>query len=563
MGQPLLTNQLILRTFVRIDRISRCLAATRAGSFLAGIVAVSVLLAVGCQTSAPLSRTAIPVPPDTLTTDQLDNVRFQSQDYGSTTRQSPNYGTTAQDQLFSEKLKSYAPQQASDSQPASVDRSKLVADVVFTGNRYIQTHQLTRNIRTRPGRYFDPDKLKQDVDQLWRMPEIRRIEGPFLEKTPNGVIVTIRVEERNAINQVEFIGNRGLSDRQLQKTAGIENGDPLDSHSIRMAKTRIEEYYKEKGYPRTQVELTEGNEEGDGKVIFLIHEDEKQRIWKVEFEGNEIASDGRLRHFIKSKPGILHYFGGLAKRDELEQDITRLTTYYRSLGFFNAKIGREYEESNDGKWMTIRFIINEGPRYKVRNVKFVGNKAFQDEQLIQLLELKPGVETGAPEFNVSKMNLDVTSLRDLYGGQGFVFANVEAEPRFLEEPGLLDLVYKIEEGKQYRVGKVNVHYDGDYGITKREVVLNRLSVRPGDLIDVREIRRSERVLGNSQVFAAQGTPGAQPPRIVVRPPELKNLERHARAGGYSQGSGSRSRSRSPAPSQGSGSRGPTRGSSFR
>ena len=266
MGQPLLINQLILRALVHIDRISRCLAAPCAGSVLTGIVAVSLLLSVGCQTSAPLSRTAIPVPPPTLTTDQLDNVRFQSpgstttQSPGSTTRQSPgsttsqipDYGPTSQDHLFNEKT--YSPQQASDLKPASVDRSKLVADVIFTGNRYIQTHQLARNIRTRPGRYFDPDKLKQDVDQLWAMPEIRRIGGPYLKKTRDGVIVTINVEERNAINTVEFIGNRGITDKQLQKTAGIEDGDPLDVHAIRMAKTRIEDYYKEKGFPSKMTE---------------------------------------------------------------------------------------------------------------------------------------------------------------------------------------------------------------------------------------------------------------------------------------------------------------------
>jgi outer membrane protein insertion porin family len=278
----------------------------------------------------------------------------------------------------------------------------------------------------------------------------------------------------------------------------------------------------------------EGNEVGDAKVSFLIHEDEKQRIWKAEFEGNSIASDARLRHFIQSKPGILKMIGGLVKRDEIEQDIIRLTTYYRSLGFFNAKIGREISESNDGRWLTIRFIINEGPRYRVRNVSFIGNRAYSSDQLETMLELKPGEENPNPEFNVTKMNLDVVSLKDLYGSQGFVYANVEAEPRFLEEPGLLDLVYKIDEGKQYVVGNINVHFEGDYGITKRQVVLNRLSVRTGDLVDIREIRNSERRLGAAQVFAAGGTPGAQPPRIVVRPPELKELERSAnRSGGSS------------------------------
>ena len=53
-----------------------------------------------------------------------------------------------------------------------------------------------------------------------------------------------------------------------------------------------------------------------------------------------------------------------------------------------------------------------------------------------------------------------------------------------------------------------------------------MSVRPGDLIDAREIRNSERRLGSAQIFAA-GAPGTQAPRIVVRPPELKELDRLA------------------------------------
>ena len=458
----------------------------------------------GCQSNR-FAKSEIPVPPLILDNSMLENARFQSPD-----------------------------QQDTDSKrSAAVDKANIIADVVVKGNRTIPTHHLMRNIRTRPGRYFDPDKLKQDVDELWRMPEISRINGPYLKHTPKGVVVTLDVVERNTIATIEFIGNRGISDRVLKKEIGLDDGKPLDVHEIRMAKTKLEEYYKDKGYPRTQIEIVEGSESSDSKVVFLIHEDEKQRIWKVEFEGNEIASDARLQHFIKSKPGIAKLIGGLVKRDEIEQDLTRLTTYYRSLGFFNARIGREVAESNDGRWLTIRFIIDEGPRYRVRNVSFVGNKSYSTDQLNSMVELKPGGQAGQPEFNVSKMNQDVVSLRDLYGSQGFVYSQIEAEPRFLEEPGLLDIVYKIDEGKQYVAGNINVHFEGDYGITKREVVLNRMSIRPGDLIDVREIRNSERRLGAAQVFANGQTQGGKPPSIVVRPPEIQELERHANG---SQGS---------------------------
>ena len=128
----------------------------------------------------------------------------------------------------------------------------------------------------------------------------------------------------------------------------------------------------------------------------------------------------------------------------------RLESYYKSLGFFNVQIGREVNESNDGRWLTIRFIINEGPRYRVREVRFVGNESWTGEQLSQTLKLKP-VGGEMPEFNSARMSEDVRSLREIYGENGFVFADVQAEPRFLEEPGFLDMVYRIEEGEQYRV----------------------------------------------------------------------------------------------------------------
>ena len=341
-------------------------------------------------------------------------------------------------------------------------------------------------------------------------------------------MITVEVVEKDLITSVEFIGNRGISDQMLKKQTGLEDGEPLDVYEVRMLKSRIEDFYHEKGYPKTQVEILDGDQPNDSQVVFLIHEDEKQRIWDVRFEGNTIATDDRLKTFIKSKPGILKVFGGLVKREEIDQDISRLMSYYRSLGFFNARIGREFTESNDGRWMTLRFIIDEGPRYRVRNVAFIGHSKYAQEQLTGVLKLKP-VDGELPEFNSAKMEQDVVNLRDLYGSEGHVFAEVDAEPRFLEEPGQIDLVYKISEGEQYRVGKINVHIDGDYGVTKREVVLNRLGMNPGDVIDVRELRKSERRLGAAQIFAGgdPSMPGS-PPQIVVRPPEMKELEAMAR-----------------------------------
>ena len=398
-----------------------------------------------------------------------------------------------------------------------------VAKVVITGNQALPLHAITRNISTREGRFFDPDLLQFDVDKLWRMPEIKRVNGPFIQETPNGIIVTIDIVERKVIRSIQFIGNRGLSDRDLRKQSNLEDGAPLNLNAVSMAKAKIEDHYKEKGYPRTQVENMEGEEIERGDVVFLIHEDQQQKIWNVKFEGNEFVSDARLKTLIQSKPGIMKLVGGLAKRTEIDQDIVRLANYYKSFGYFNCRIGRELEESNDGRWMSVRFIIDEGPRYKVRNVSFIGQDAYRGDQLTKLVSMKPDTKN-MPNFNASKMNEDVVALRELYGSEGFVFAKVEAEPRFLEEPGMLDMVYKIDEGERYRVGQINVHIAGG-GITKKEVVINRLSLKPGDWLNSNLLNATERRLGASQIFAGRQDPGgASAPKVVVRTPELKQLE---------------------------------------
>ncbi len=517
----------------------------------APLIVVMLLFSFGCQQLSPYRTAELPVPEPVLDTTQLDSVRFQSPGSGSSQGSGSSAGTPGLLNSQSHRVKLEGPVINIED---STDKSQLIAAVNFRGNTSIQTHQLKRNISTRPGRFYDPDKLQQDVQTLWQMDEIERINGPYIEQSPNGVSITFDIEERNAIGDIEFIGNRGISDSTIRRESGLDEIDRLDVHRIRMAKTRIEELYRERGYPRTQVEVTDGNEADDSKVVFLIHEDQQQRIWKVDFEGNTIASDGRLKSFIEAKPGILKLIGGLAKKEQIDQDIVRLESYYKSLGYFNVQIGRDISESNDGRWLSIRFIINEGPRYKVREVRFVGNEHFASEDLIRLLELKPGAD-GQPEFNSARMSQDTVALRDLYGENGFVFADVQAEPRFLEEPGHLDMVYRISEGEQYRVGQINVNYNGGNGITRREVVLNRLSLRPGDLIDSRKLRNDEIRLGSARIFSTGQEAGGQAPRIVVKPAgeEGSSTRTAQRSGGGSgtrapQGGGSGSRS------QGSGSR---------
>ena len=132
----------------------------------------------------------------------------------------------------------------------------------------------------------------------------------------------------------------------------------------------MQDLYKEKGFNDAQITIVEGTDPKHRGVAYQINEGTVVRIQKTTFVGNTIASSARLKTQIDSKPGILYYMGGKLNKDTLDQDVERLTSYYRSLGFFGARVGRELEVNSAGTWARVKFVIDEGARYRIRNIKF-------------------------------------------------------------------------------------------------------------------------------------------------------------------------------------------------
>ena len=401
-----------------------------------------------------------------------------------------------------------APQNA---QPA------LVADVRIIGNETVAADTIISYVRTRKDRQFDPEMLQADKRRLASSGLFRDVRI-YTQQAAGGLVVTFEVFERPTIRYIRFHGNKGIGDRALLKQCGLEVGDPLNFYAIEESRRKVEDYYHTRGFPKAEVTVVEGNQKEHRGAVLGIAEGPLQRIAKVDFIGNEFVSDGRLKTQIESKPGFLWYlFKGKVDQSKIEADVDKLKAYYKAFGFFKARISRRLIFDDAQKWLTIRFVIDEGPQFVVRDVSVVGNNTFSNLDLDQMLELKRG-----EFFNQGKMARDVNALRDVYGAQGFIFADVKAEPRFsFEQPGELDLVYGVSEGEQFRVGRINVHIAGEFPHTRESVVLDRISIRPGDIVDIREVRNSERRLKASQLFEADPQSG-KAPRVVIRPPDLND-----------------------------------------
>ncbi|HEY3391404.1 MAG TPA: POTRA domain-containing protein, partial [Lacipirellulaceae bacterium] len=401
--------------------------------------------------------------------------------------------------------------------PSLSATNEPVAEIRIVGNKTISSTQILNQLQTRVGRPFDPALVQRDVRKLASRGWFVDVQ-PAYEQGPKGRIVIFKVLERPVIRYVEYLGNKGIRTKKLVKETELKVGGPVDPYAVEEARRKLIALYQRNGYNNVQITILEGNQPTHKGVVFVINEGTSQKIWKLEFVGNKFVSSRRLKTRVESKPPMMYIFKGYVDREQIDGDVERLTSYYRAFGFFQAKVGRQLVFNDKGNWLTLRFVIHEGPRYQVEDVSFIGNKIFASESLAMGTQLLAG-----QPFEQAKMNGDVEWLKELYGSQGYVFADIRADPIFSEEAGKLKLMYHIDEGKRWRVGNIYVHIEGENPHTKIQTALNRLSFRSGEIVDIREVRASERRLQASQLFMTDPVRGVMP-KITYQIQDLEASE---------------------------------------
>ena len=388
-----------------------------------------------------------------------------------------------------------------------------VLDVQILGNSRNSIERIMQFISTRTGRPFRSQVLDDDIRRMSQSRLFVLVE-PYIQPKDNGVIVIFNVKERPIMRYLKFQGNEAIRIATLERECGLVVGSPVSPYDVEEGRKKLELFYQSKGFAKVVVKTVQGDKASDPGVIFLINEGPKLRIGKTNFIGNTIVTGGRLKTVIQSKPGILWLFQGELREENLTDDVKKLEDYYRRLGFFYARVGRRVQRTSEKGWNDVTFVIHEGPQAKIRQIRYLGNDQFDSTMLMEDMK----VFVGKP-FNKDRLDQSIAKVRRRYGREGYVFADINAEARVLDDPSMCDIVFQIKEGKTYRVGRVNVLIEGEFPHTQVSTILNRLSVKPGDLVNVNELQHSERRLKSSQLFAADPAQG-KVPKIVYSPPEL-------------------------------------------
>ena len=389
---------------------------------------------------------------------------------------------------------------------------KMILSVSVEGNQSVSESFILSQMQSREDRPFDKETFNRDMSTLYRTNLFRKIDS-YVDEAPQGVRLRLIVAERPIIQSVEFLGNERMNEGPLKKHAGIQKGDALDPISINSARGRLVELYQDKGMNQVDIQILKGLKPGERDVHFLINEGPVERVNSIRFVGNEAFGSDLLKARIKSRDsrgGVTKYIGNLCSDLKLAEDREALLGYYRSLGYFDAKVDFQKAYDPSGSFVDVTFVIYEGERYRISSVSISGTERYNPEELMPQMKLKPN-----EPFLLSKKMQDERLLLDVYGAQGHIFCEVEGEVVYQPEKQMVDIVYKVTEGDVYRASDVRVHIDGDF--TRRHVVLQPLrNLRPAEIIDKRELDNGKRRLIYSTIFNTDPSRG-EIPRIEVSP----------------------------------------------
>ena len=398
---------------------------------------------------------------------------------------------------------------------------KAVRIRYISGKAVLPDQRLLDVIQTGPGTKYSSVRVNEDLERLIKNGLIDGDARVAVEPTSGGVRVIFEVRPTSVMAGVGFTGNTRFDDDELreglQETQDVgmgktytspnslQSGSAFNDQRLATARARIIQMYKEAGYPDTKVSWrhTKSAREGYSDVVFDIQEGREVRMMNIDFEGNTAFDDVQLRQVMKTKErGMFTWLtkSGRVDREQVEDDLAQVVRLYRNYGYLRARVSKvEYFDGGkaDGpQKLTMRVQIDEGPRYKVRNVSFSGNKVYTPEQLM------PGMSMiGGDIYSLQKVSDDSTMIRRYYGAKGYADAGVRPD---INEVGsdkdgnrLVDINYIVEEGAPYSVGKINVLGNTK---TKSHVILRELPLKPGQPLNSVDLETARKRLMNLNYF---------------------------------------------------------------
>ena len=324
----------------------------------------------------------------------------------------------------------------------------------------------------------------------------------------DNIYLRINLLPRPRISTINYNGLKKSERDDMEKKLGLLKGGQITPNMISRAKILAKKYFDDKGYKNAEINILQRDDVANKNQVILdidVDKKEKLKVRNIIIEGNEQLPIKKIKGSFFSKGAFskTHEAGKLGNLlkskkftpERWAEDKKNLITKYNEFGFRDATILKDSVWNVDPKHVDIYVKVNEGKKYYIRNISWVGNTVYSTDYLSRLLGMKKG-DVYNQTYLSKRLSQDEDAVGNEYWNNGYLFYRLEpTEVNIVGDS--IDLEMRITEGQQAHINRVKIN--GNDRLYEN-VVRRELRTKPGDLFSKEALQRSARELASMGYF---------------------------------------------------------------
>ena len=352
------------------------------------------------------------------------------------------------------------------------------------------------------------DDITKAIKRYWKNGLFSNVKISVDSLVSDSAFLHIELAKRPKISQINYPGLKKSEREDMQAKLGLVEGNQLTPNMIDRAKILAKKYFDEKGFKNAEINIVQRDDVAQpGKVIVDVNIDKKSKVKvnHIYINGNSNLSEKEIKGTLIKKGALKsiherHNIGSWFRSKKFtdakyKEAKDNLIDKYGELGYRDALIIADSVVPHDEKSVDVYLTVEEGNRYYIRNITWVGNTLYTTDYLQYMLRMNKGDIYNQKLLN-ERLSSDDDAIGNLYYNNGYVFYRLD--PREMNIVGdSIDLEMRITEGIQAHLSHVKIM--GNERVYEN-VIRRELRNKPGDLFSKEALERSYREIASMGHF---------------------------------------------------------------
>ena len=397
--------------------------------------------------------------------------------------------------------------------PIGNGKKYTLGEIKVTGStRYNESTVISfTRLKTGDELYIPGQRLSNVIKKLWDLDMFSDIEF-YITNVKDGVAdLELVITDIPKLSEVRIQGIKKKRDKEeLIDENKLKTGVNVTENLITNTKNYIENKYKKDGYFNAKVaintiEVKDTTNNNLVNMVVNIDTGDKVKIKDIDIIGNDQLSDAKLKRAMKNtKEKRIYRFWKRSKfnREDYQTDKQSLVNKLKENGFRDARIISDSLVKIDENNIALNINVEEGDKYYIGNIEFVGNTVYTDEFLHRALGIKKGDTYNGVLMNERIEDAEdpnATNISTIYRNNGYLFSSFNlVETNVYNDT--IDFELRITEGKEAYFDEIRVVGNNK---TKDHVIYRNLLTKPGQKYNQQDVVSTVRELGSLGFFDAE------------------------------------------------------------